>query len=644
MSPQDRRRTFLKKFIYLCTPISECETNLRNYPRLRSALTLKWVSRVGTIIFFVLAIFFAYPYRLVGYRSLFRQSMRLLSISTYSVVYSQFRTIVYICILGFGLLLIATFLKNTKDGGGVKGVAAVNCAWLGFVLQASIELGLQWMPVVVWINLNITLLALFIPTLILLATSLLFLTNYRWAWRLGYLVSWGFLLFNLVGLIIMMKYFVLFLAPFPTLMIVMAISSAVSIYYLGKFDLKNSSGENVHVGRRFSHKLKRFFTSSKILAMILASVLILDSIAFVLPDSYWISYGSATNNFYCGVAFCGTSATEAKLLIDRIKNYTNVFVVQSLPISENEAVLNEICNYAIDSGLSLIVYFRWFDQYWQACWLDTAKQRWGEKFLGVYLYDEPGGLVLDRTAYMGWLGGQVPRNYSEAAESYIRSFRATRGYADMQMLKIRYIKAVTSDYALYWFDYKAGYDVLFGEFGWNYSRQLNVALCRGAATVQNKEWGVMITWTYNDTPYIESGEELYNDMILAYNNGANYVLVFNYPYGSNSTYGILKEEHLEALRKFWNHTNYNHPASDDFSGRVAYVLPKNYGYGFRGPNDKIWGLWEADALSKEIIPDLSNQMEHYGNKLDIIYDDGLEPSNTNVYNKFIFWNGTVYER
>ena len=48
----------------------------------------------------------------------------------------------------------------------------------------------------------------------------------------------------------------------------------------------------------------------------------------------------------------------------------------------------------------------------------------------------------------------------------------------------------TADYALYWFDYKAGYDVLSREFGWNHSRLLNLALCRGAASVQGKEWGL----------------------------------------------------------------------------------------------------------------------------------------------------------
>src|SRR4030067_1683909 len=352
---------------------------VRNHPSLLSALTLKWASRLGTIIFFVLAVFFAVPYS--GYRSYFRQQISLLGISTSSVVYLQLRITVYICSLAFGLLFIAAFLKKVKDGEGARGIAAINCAWMAYVLQASIGLSIQWFPVAIWISNNNTLNVLFIATVILLATSLILLTNYGWVRRFGYLLS-GFSLFcSLFGFFMMVKYFVLFLDPFPTLMMVMTITSVASIHYLGKFDLKKSGEKNgVYDRRRFIQELKRFFTSSKILAMILASVLILDSIAFVLPDHHWISNGSATKDFYCGVSFCGNTTAEAELLIDRVKNFTNVFVVQSLPISENEAVLNEICNYAVDSGLYVIVYFAFLGRdYWQACWVGTAKERGGEK-------------------------------------------------------------------------------------------------------------------------------------------------------------------------------------------------------------------------------------------------------------------------
>ncbi|MCK5628813.1 hypothetical protein KAI12_05035, partial [Candidatus Bathyarchaeota archaeon] len=187
-------------------------------------------------------------------------------------------------------------------------------------------------------------------------------------------------------------------------------------------------------------------------------------------------------------------------------------------------------------------------------------------------------------------------------------------------------------------DYKAGYDVVLAEFGWNYSRQLNVALCRGAATVLNKEWGVIIAWTYETPPYIESGAELYEDLVLAYENGAKYIVVFD----SNEEYtgGILQQEHYEAIEKFWQYTQDNPKRKKGVDDRVAFVLPKDYAYGFRGPNDKIWGIWEANEFSYQLSVDLNDALETYGAKLDIIYDDGIALDET--YQKYIFWNGTTH--
>ena len=128
-------------------------------------------------------------------------------------------------------------------------------------------------------------------------------------------------------------------------------------------------------------------------------------------------------------------------------------------------------------------------------------------------------------------------------------------------------------------------------------------------------------------------------MILAYNNGAKYVLVFDT--NKNYTESILKEEHLEAIKQFWQYTQDNPRNNLQVEKRVAFVLPEGYGYGFRGPDDKIWGLWEADALSLEISYHLGNFLEEYGTNLDIIYDDDIEY--TELYSKYIFWNGTIIE-
>jgi hypothetical protein len=104
------------------------------------------------------------------------------------------------------------------------------------------------------------------------------------------------------------------------------------------------------------------------------------------------------------------------------------------------------------------------------------------------------------------------------------------------------------------------------------------------------------------------------------------------------TEGILKDEHLLALQQFWQYTRNNPRKSSPIGSRVAYVLPNGFGYGFRGPDDKIWGLWQADALTQNISVSVGSLLGEYGTKLDIIYDDGLQPGNNYGYSKLIYWN------
>ena len=74
--------------------------------------------------------------------------------------------------------------------------------------------------------------------------------------------------------------------------------------------------------------------------------------------------------------------------------------------------------------------------------------------------------------------------------------------------------------------------------------------------------------------------------------------------------------------------------------RVAFVLPQGYGYGFRGPNDKIWGLWAADTLSFDLSIRIGDLLGQYDKELDIIYDENLELDSK--YKKYIFWNNTIH--
>ena len=335
---------------------------------------------------------------------------------------------------------------------------------------------------------------------------------------------------------------------------------------------------------------------------------------------------------------------EIKLFVDEVSSYTNTIVLGSTGITHNFSKLNEACQYIYDKGMFFMIYAHPIGDpeklKVQCQWVLDAKPRWGDQFLGLYSYDEPGGRQLDN-ATLKVLGNKDwhADNYTDASQKYVTALTQIINHTIKDQMCGSGLPLFTSDYALYWFDYKSLYDVVFAEFGWNYSRQLNVALCRGAANVQNKNWGVMITWTYTQPPYLESANELYDDMVLAYENGAKYILLFDS--NKNYTNGVIDNERLGAIKQFWQYAKDNPRSSNPIRNRIAYVLPNGYGYGFRGPKDSVWGLWAADDFSLAISTELGSLIDKYQNRLDIIYDDGLESGNSYGYNSLIFWNGTV---
>jgi hypothetical protein len=381
---------------------------------------------------------------------------------------------------------------------------------------------------------------------------------------------------------------------------------------------------------------------------------------------------------YVGVAFQGCSVEEAKLQIDRVKGYSNLFVIGVTPVTRNESSLNEVAEYAISNGLDLMVNFGYYNDHpvdpeeswrnwtWQLPWLESAKLKWGARFLGVYYDDEPGGMQLDYdwtgffekyAAYFNMPGdyslkgifeklhaseatGLPPSDYDLEARYYVEDIlRENPGH---NILKGAGVTTLTSDYGLYWFDYLGGYDVLLAQFGWNHSTVQDIALVKGAARLQNKLWGAIITWKYDSPPYLDSGDAIYRQMVQAYDAGASYITIFNFPELDGSGYGVMQDEHFAALERFWN--DIVEPSSEsarDFGGPdVVLVLPRNYGWGMRNPEDKIWGMWEPDEKSAGIWDISRRLLSEYDLRLDIVYDDPVYPL-AGRYKKVYCWNETI---
>jgi hypothetical protein len=343
---------------------------------------------------------------------------------------------------------------------------------------------------------------------------------------------------------------------------------------------------------------------------------------------------------YFGVDIAYGGVSEAKAAIDQVKDYTNFVVLGSTGVTWFQARVNETYQYAYDQGLYFASLRPSLPQYSsmelnETEWLAMAPNRWGNQLLGFYILDEPGGRQLDSNFQYAWNNYTgYPTSYSSAAYMFTQG---VKNFLSTQKPPSPYL-TFTSDYGLYWYDYKAGYDVVWTELGGNYSQQINIALCRAAATAQGKDWGAIITWSYTNPPYIESGSDLYDDLVLAYDNGAKYIVIFDSDEKGNS---ILQAEHHQAMQQFYSYMQ-SHPPKSAYpkSERVGFVLPDAWGFGFRWPTDHIWGLWDADELTANISRSVATLLEQYGERLDILYNDGLTPDN-NGYSQLLYWD--VYD-
>ena len=439
-------------------------------------------------------------------------------------------------------------------------------------------------------------------------------------------------------------------------------------------------------------------------ALAISAILIITALLAVLLIVYNPTQITANPTAYVGVTYCGNSVDEGKMLIDKVKAYTNLFVLQSGQLQRNLASVDELGDYAVSSGLYFLPYFGTYIESTFSTWLATAKEKWGKYFLGVYYSDEAGGKMLDgnvefrnatgdtvkKTIYGDIvlqktdgivihyeLGGVIhvsePVNGNEDAlptyttfypngtitgdqpsqptfKTYqdlmkVKPFKNPNDVADaflsrdhdnIEWLSNESVTVFTSDYALYWWDYLSGYNVMLAQIGWNLTETQQIALIRGAAKQQNKDWGIVITWKYNKPPYLDNETEILSQMRTAYEAGAKYFVLFNYyEENGNNPYGTLKPEHFQALQNFWNDVVKNpHVTQGAIKADTVLVLPKGYGWGMRTREDKIWGVFKADDQTHQFWELTQTTLQNHGLKTDIVYEDPayqLKEGYQNVY-------------
>jgi hypothetical protein len=443
-----------------------------------------------------------------------------------------------------------------------------------------------------------------------------------------------------------------------------------------------------------------------------ASVIIIATVvASVLFVTYNMPSNSVADRVYVGVTYGGETVDGGKQLIDKVKGYTNLFVLQSGTLERDFDSVNVLGDYAISAGMYFLPYFGNFVMESFFNWLDAAKERWGTRLVGVYYADEPAGKMLDsnvefqktdagdvvsKTKYGDIavqklngvvvhyeLGGRINlyqpedagtgraaiyatfysngtitpseqvtnlvgsptyvklnasrpfQTYDEAAETFYARDQGNIAFVHNST------RVFTSDYVLSWFDSMAGYDVILSQIGWNLTLPQQIAITRGAANLQSKDWGVVITWKYDAPPYLDSGSEILSQMRISYECGAKYILLFDYYGGNGNPYGTLQDEHFQALQSFWNDVVRNPSVvQGSVTADTVLVLPKNYGWGMRWRDDKIWGVFQADAETWRLW-DLAQGVLVTGDfKADIVYEDANFPLPA-TYQHVFRWNDTA---
>ena len=398
-------------------------------------------------------------------------------------------------------------------------------------------------------------------------------------------------------------------------------------------------------------------------SILLILVLLISSIALLVNYTKNSNQTIVEEPIYFGLAFCGETVEEAKILIDKTKTYTNLFILDAglNRLCTNQTAVIEILDYATNAGLDIIVNLGSYTrETWQQRFqiLNQAKDAYGPKFLGVYYDDEPGGLMIDWNwdeelqinkkpfgPYTALIQEKLqtiketndfPDNYNLEAQWFSWILQTNPGHTH---LKTNNITTFTSDYALYWFDYLGGYSVMLAQLGWNNSVNQHLSMIRGAANLQDKQWGTIITWKYREPPYIDSAQNIYDQLVASYDAGAKYITIFNWPYyDTNNPYGILTPEHFEAMERFWTEV-VTKRAPTSAQPQAALILPKDYGIALRDNDEKIWGIWQPDDKTELIHKNLDKLLEEYGLGLDIIYDDPAYSKER--YNKLYYWNQTL---
>ena len=148
-----------------------------------------------------------------------------------------------------------------------------------------------------------------------------------------------------------------------------------------------------------------------------------------------------------------------------------------------------------------------------------------------------------------------------------------------------------------------------------------IAFIRGAATLQGKEWGTIITWKYQQPPYLDRPTNILSQMTDSYECGAKYIIVFDYYPNNQSAYGTITQQDFNSMQTFWDDAVNHKITQGSIKADAVLVLPADYGWGARWPTDHIWGIFQPDNATVQYYNLMQTVLQQHGLRTDIVYAD-----------------------